>query len=428
LFVALRGERFDGHAFLPQALAAGAGAVVVARDKSVEVAPFAAAGCGVYEVDEPLYALQALGAAHRASQTARVVGVTGSVGKTTVKEFLAAAFTNDAGAAQVLKTQGNLNSQIGVPLMALMLRPEHRYASLELGLSQFGEMSRISRVAQPDIATITAVAAAHLEFLGDLDGVARAKAEIFEGVRPGGIAVLPAWDERLVNLGRSLSCVVKWVGTQAGSFARLVEVSSQHVSVEIQGTCVEINVPLVGLHHARNAALALACAVAAGADPARAAAGIAQAEVPGGRSRLVRDIPGLLVLDDSYNANPASTSAALAALALLPGARRVALLGEMRELGANSAEAHYEMGAEAARHGVQLLLSFGNEAQSYADGARSAGLLARNLGEQFEPALALLLSVLRSGDALLIKGSRGARMERFLDALRARRGASTPNI
>lgn len=423
LFFALRGERFDGHGFLPHALAAGAAGVVAAEDQLPELAPYAAQGCAVYAVPDPLRALQALGAAHRLAQSARVVGVTGSVGKTTVKELLAAALSEDAGAASVLKTEGNLNSQIGVPLMALKLSAAHRYAALELGLSQFGEMARITRVALPEVATITAIAAAHLEFLGDLDGVARAKAEIFEGLRPGGVAVLPAWDARLRAVGAALGHEVAWVGDEPSCFARIISAESQRVTVELHGKRLTAEVPLVGVHHARNAALALACAVAAGADPERAAAGIAKAQVPGGRSRLLRDLPEILVLDDSYNANPASMCAAFDALALLPGERKVALLGDMKELGEGARAAHVEVGAEAGRRGVQLLLAFGDEAGAYVEGASAVGIPARALGGDFEAAATLVCASLRRGDVLLLKGSRGARMERFLDPLRARLAA-----
>ena len=421
LFFALSGERVDGHDFLASVSAQGASAVVIAQQRVAAVSALAP-NVGVFVVEDPLAALQALAAWHRQRLSAKVIGITGSVGKTTTKELLAAALVEDAGEAAVLKTQGNLNSQIGLPLMTLLATAQHQYVALEMGLSQFHEMHRLSLIAQPNVATITSIAEAHLEFLGDLDGVARAKAEIFDGLSAGGIAVLPAWDERLLRLGRSLEARgtrVWYVGEEEFCEARITAQTHQSVTVQLHGQTVHAQVPLIGLHHAKNAALTIACAVAAGADAAKAAQGIALAQVPGGRSRLVTEIKGFTVLDDSYNANPASVTAALASLGLLPGGRRVAVLGDMLELGPSSARDHYQIGQRAARS-VDLLFGFGKDAAEYIRGARDAGLReAYLLDDSIERAIEAVRDHLKPDDRVLLKGSRGMKIERFLAAFDA---------
>lgn len=421
LFLALSGERFDGHSFVGEAARSGAAAVVISRAK-LSCADALPASVGIFVVDDPLSALQSLAAWYRGTLSAKVIGITGSVGKTTTKELLAAALIADVGEAAVLKTEGNLNSQIGLPLMVLMARPEHKYVVLEMGLSQFQEMHRLSMIAQPDVATITSVAEAHLEFLGDLDGVARAKSEIFDGLAPAGIAVLPDWDARLVNVAASLEARlgqdrVCMVGASQGAAVRILRSVKQRVTLEVQGRELEMEVPLIGEHHTRNAALALACAIVAGADPERAARGIVDAKVPGGRSRLATEIKGFTVIDDSYNANPASMKAALSSLSLVSGGRRVAILGDMKELGVDSKQDHYQVGAFAARS-VELLLAYGQDATEFVRGAQEAGLAAAVLLDaSIEVAVEKVRSLVQPNDRILVKGSRSMKMERFLAAL-----------
>lgn len=425
IFFALPGERVDGHTFLPQVLEAKAAAVVVAKDRvsSLGLEAFRQKGCGVFAVKDTLLALQALATWHRASQTARVVGITGSVGKTTTKEFVAAALAAYVGEDAVLKTEGNLNSQIGLPLMVLQLKPSHKYAVLEMGMSFFGELSRLSHIARPDVATITAIAAAHVENLGSIEGVARAKAEIFDGLAPDGVAVLPEWDERVAKLGKSLPGRVFQVGSSPHADMHIFADPERHsLHVKTGSDNYPVRVPLLGLHNLRNAGLALACAVAAtrGAGVQEAIRGIENTRVPGGRSRLVSDIRGLSVLDDSYNANPASVAAALDSLPLLPGKRSVAILGDMLELGPNSREDHREAGRRAAAAGIDLLLAFGEEAEGYVEGAKEAGIKeAHHLGSDFDKAAEAVCSLLEEGDRVLIKGSRGMRMERFLQKMQS---------
>jgi UDP-N-acetylmuramoyl-tripeptide--D-alanyl-D-alanine ligase len=420
LFFALSGERVDGHDFLETVAKQGAAAVVIAARRVASVGPLPAS-VGVLVVEDPLTALQFLATWYRHQLPAKVIGITGSVGKTTTKELLASALIADAGEAQVLKTQGNLNSQIGLPLMVLLANHQHRYVALEMGLSQFQEMHRLSEIARPNVATITAIAEAHLEFLGDLDGVARAKSEIFDGLAVDGIAVIPTWDQRLRQLGAMLEGRlgrerVWYVGEEDFCVARLVAYTHQSVTLQIQGKTVSAQVPLIGGHHAKNAGIAIACAVAAGADAERAAQGIALAQVPGGRSRLVTEIKGFTVLDDSYNANPASVTAALTSLGLLPGGRRLAVLGDMLELGISSSSDHYKMGQMAARS-VDVLFGFGQEAHEYIRGARDAGLSeVYFLDGPIERAIEIVRGQLRPNDRVLLKGSRGMKMERFLAA------------
>jgi UDP-N-acetylmuramoyl-tripeptide--D-alanyl-D-alanine ligase len=420
LFFALSGERVDGHDFLAAVAAQGAAAVVIAKHR-ISLAASLPSSVGVLVVEDPLAALQALATWYRQRLPAKVIGITGSVGKTTTKELLASALIADAGSPAVLKTQGNLNSQIGLPLMVLLGAPQHRYIALEMGLSQFHEMHRLSLIAQPNVATITSIAEAHLEFLGDLDGVARAKSELFDGLTADGIAVLPSWDQRLLQLGQSRErqhgkSRVWYVGEEEFCAVRILAYTHESVTVQTHGKTVTAQVPLIGAHHAKNAALAIACAVAAGADLEKAAHGISLAQVPGGRSRLVTEIKGFTVLDDSYNANPASITAALSSLGLLPGGRRVAVLGDMLELGPSSASDHYKIGQIAA-NSVDLLFGFGKEAHEYIRGARDAGLTeAHLLDDSIESAIREVRERLKPNDRVLLKGSRGMKIERFLAA------------
>jgi UDP-N-acetylmuramoyl-tripeptide--D-alanyl-D-alanine ligase len=428
LFFALSGERFDGHSFVANAAQAGAAAVVVSRAK-LSMLGALPSSLGVLVVDDPLAALQSLAMKYRETLPTKIIGVTGSVGKTTTKELLAAALIADAGEDAVLKTLGNLNSQIGLPLMVLLAKPTHRYLALEMGLSQFGEMHRLSTIAKPNVATITSIAEAHLEFLGSLDGVAKAKSEIFDGLSNDGFAVIPTWEERLrpiakaleQSLGRHRVCYVgeeTWADVQIEQGNSALGVcSSVSLNFSLMGhQKVIAEVPLIGEHHARNAALAVVCAVCAGADPERAAQGIARAKIPGGRSRLATEIKGFTVIDDSYNANPASMRAALASLSLVPGKRSVAILGDMKELGVTSKQDHYQIGQLAARS-VSLLLAFGQDAQEYIRGAKDAGMTeAFLLDETIEHAITKVRSLLQREDRVLIKGSRSMKMERFLEA------------
>jgi len=420
LFVALRGERFDGHDYLGEAAAKGAAAAVVAEARAGEASPLPRLA-----VADTLAALGAIARLHRRRFPIPVVAVTGSNGKTTTREMIAEIL---ATRGKVLRTEGNLNNEVGVPLTLLGLDPSHTSAVIEMGMSHPGEIARLAAIALPQIGVVTLAAPAHLEGLGTVDAVADAKAELYQGLPEGGIAVANADDARMLrraqasgrrmltfsaSKGRRGDVVVLEVVSQGDDGLRFVlGVGNREVGVHIPA--------LVGAHNAANAAAAAAAAIALGCTDREIARGLAAVRPVGRRLRLTGLPSGVRLLDDCYNANPASMSAALGTLAGLaagPGLRPVAVLGDMLELGPLEAEAHRALGAEAARAGVKVLATFGPRTALTAEAARAAGLAAFHT-EDPDALVRWARETVAPGDVLLVKGSRGMRLERLVEALR----------
>ncbi len=423
LFVALRGERFDAHALLADAARAGAAAAVVSD-------PAATAGAAALPrllVGDTLAALGAVARHHRRRFDLPVVGVTGSNGKTTTREMIAAIL---ATRGPVLKTEGNLNNEVGVPLTLLRLGPEHRAAVIELGMNHPGEIARLAAVALPQVGVVTNAAAAHLEGLGTVDGVADAKAELYQGLPPGGVAVVNADDARMLKRaqasGRRLLTFA--AGRQRRGDVVMLELLSQDAAglrflLGVGNRELEVALPLVGGHNAANAAAAACAAIALGCDDREIVRGLAAVAPVGRRLRLERLPGGVLLVDDCYNANPLSMRAALetlVALAAAEGGRPVAALGDMLELGPGELALHREVGAAAAAAGLARLLAFGPRSRALAEGALAAGLPpGRSFHTEDVAALAAeARATLRAGDVLLVKASRGMRLERLVEALR----------
>jgi UDP-N-acetylmuramoyl-tripeptide--D-alanyl-D-alanine ligase len=423
LFVALKGERFDAHDYLGEAAGKGAAAAVVAA--AWRGAHPAAPPLPLLVVPDPLRALGAMARHHRRRFELPVVGVTGSNGKTTTREMIAGIL---ATRGPVLKSEGNLNNEIGVPLTLFGLDERHRAAVVEMGMSNPGEIARLAAIALPQIGVVTLVAPAHLAGLGSLDAVADAKAELYEGLPEGGIAVANADDARLLKRaqasgrrmitfsaarGRRGDVVVLEVVSQGEDGLRFVlGVGNRELAVHIPG--------LVGAHNAANAAAAAAAAIALGCTDREIAAGLAGVRPVGRRLRLERLPSGVQLVDDCYNANPVSMAAALRTLHDLTAAgqaRPVAVLGDMLELGPIEEEAHRGVGAEAARAGVRLLGAFGPRSRAAADAARAAGVDAFHT-EEMDALVRWAREHVRPGDALLVKGSRGMKLERLVEALR----------
>jgi UDP-N-acetylmuramoyl-tripeptide--D-alanyl-D-alanine ligase len=413
LFVALRGPRFDGHAFLAAAAERGAAAALVARD-----ALPVAAELPLVAAEDTLRALGDLAARHRRRCRAEVVGVTGSAGKTTTKE-MAAAILSRRG--PTLRTRGNLNNLIGLPLTVFGLGPEHRYAVLEMGMSRLGEIARLAEIARPNVGVVTNVAAAHTAGVGGIEGVARAKGELFAALGEADVAAVnlddpriaalrPGLRSRVVTFGRQPAADVRLLGEPAVSFA------GTRARVRVGGAEVEIALPQIGVHQVENALAAMAVSHALGIPAEEMPPGLAATEAVAGRM-TVRQARGVTLLDDTYNANPRSVAMALETLAALAGGgRAVAVLGDMLELGEESAAEHREVGRLAARR-CAALFAFGPEAAQAAAGAREAGLAeVFHSADAEEMAQALRASV-RAGDVVLVKGSRGMRMERIVEAL-----------
>jgi UDP-N-acetylmuramoyl-tripeptide--D-alanyl-D-alanine ligase len=416
LFVAIKGPRFDGHDFLAEAAASGAAAALVHRESP---APEAFPRVRVADTTQ---ALSDLARHVRREADLPVVGITGSVGKTTTKDMTAGLL---ATRGPVLKTEGNLNNRYGLPLTLLRLRPGHTAAVIEMGMSAPGELRALSRLAEPDVATITRVAPVHLEFFSSVDAIAEAKAEILEGLRPGGAAVLNADDPRVVAIGDRFSGHKVWFGRD-----RRHDVSAEgwrgtafgmRFDLHVAGRAVEVALPLAGPHFVTDFLAAAAAAHVLGIAPgamAEAAAGFRPAAHRGEVRRLGEDV---VLIDDCYNSSPEALEAAVVALSLAPGRRHVAVLGDMLELGPTGPMLHHAAGQSLAGR-VDLVVGVGALAREIVEGARKAGIPAASLLHfaTSPEAASAIGGLLRPGDAVLVKGSRGVHLEAVVDAIAAR--------
>lgn len=418
IFLALSGPNFDGHDFLAVALERGATAAIVARDRP-------APRCDVawLRVRDGLRSLGDLAAARRRSLAAHVVAVTGSNGKTTTKEMVASVLA--ASGKKVAKTQGTENNLVGLPQTILRLSGDEAFAVLELGMNHSGEIWRLAEIADPDVGVITNVGPAHLEGLGTIADVAAAKEELALAMRSNATLVLPAADPWLAPVAERFSGPRILVGEGGAVRALRVEAlpGGQRVELEIDGRRASVVLACVGAHNVANALLAAATGLALGLEPETIARGLEQFEPPPMRLEVVALAGGVRLLNDAYNANPASMAAALTALAAEAASRRIAVLGEMWELGARAAQFHRDVGRAAAEAGVDLLLAVGRFRREIGSAAVAAGLPAARIRELegTEEAALVLRSDLREGDVVLVKGSRGARMEEIVRALQDER-------
>ena len=404
LFVALQGENFDGHDFAAQCEGRAAG-VMVARELGVD--------CPQIVVPDPLTALQRIAAAWRAEHDIPVAGITGSNGKTTTKEMTAAVL---GGEGRVLASPGNLNNHIGVPLTLLGLDRAHRYAVIEMGANHPGEIRRLTALARPRAATVTCAAQAHLEGFGSLQGVARAKAEIFEGLGPEGVAVINAEDAfafqwRSAAAPHEVMTFSADPQVAADVHARLAAPS--RLELRCGSESVAIDWALEGAHNARNAACAVTLAVALGVPFARAAQALSDFRLDvGGRLRRVEGPGGAQLIDDSYNANPGSFHAAIDVL-VAQDREPWMVMGEMKELGLYSAECHEEVADYARRAGVRRLYALGPHAERVARAFGPGGRACADL----EGLASELRAQIGPRCALLVKGSRAARLEDLVGRL-----------
>jgi len=429
LFFALPGERVDGFDFCAAAAKSGAAALVVGAERGTP------ADCGavpVIAVPDARRALGDLARAVRARFKGRVVGVTGSNGKTTTKELIAAALSV---AGSVLRTQGNLNTDVGLPMTVLESTEGEDFWVLEMAMRARGEIAYLADIGKPHVGVVTNVAGAHLERLGSIAEVARAKGELFHGLADGGVAVLPADDPLLEHEAGHLSEEHKLRFVPSGprpmsAWVRILECipAGEHGSVvrfSVGHTPVTVRLPLVGEHNARNAAAALAVASACKVPILAAAAALEKAVLPPHRSRL-HVLAGRRVMDDCYNANPTSMLAALRTVAVSANASgsAYAILGDMLELGPETAKAHEELGQEVARLGFAGLAAVGELAAHMVVGARAAGLPQEHVLATLDPELAAaaVAEWSKPGDWVLVKASRGMRLERALDALERKLG------
>ena len=429
LFVALKGDRFDGHDFLTRAAEQRAAGALVqhsglgARDAKVPLS--------LLIVDDTRLALGSLAAYWRGKFSMPLVALTGSNGKTTVKEMLASilreADLDELRApnpgTRVLATRGNLNNDIGMPLTLLELRPGHRYAVIEMGMNHAGEIRYLARLAAPDVALINNAGPAHIEFFASVDDIARAKGEIFEGLKPDGTAVINA-DDRHAGLWRELAggrrIVEFGIERPAAVSARYaLRWLESEIVVRTPAGEAQAVLKAPGLHNVRNALAASATAVALQVPAPAIARGLARYAGIKGRLQKKAGLNGVTLIDDTYNANPDSVRAAIAVLALAPG-EKLLVLGDMGELGNNAPELHAEAGHYAREQGVGRLLTLG-EASAHA--ARAFGAGARHF-TRIEDLLAEIERALAPDVAVLIKGSRFMQMERIVQSCELRVASS----
>jgi UDP-N-acetylmuramoyl-tripeptide--D-alanyl-D-alanine ligase len=422
LFFALPGERVDGFAFAGQAAAAGVAGVVVARGRGV---PEGCAEVAVVAVDDPKLAMGDLARAVRAQFRGHVVGVTGSMGKTTTKELAAAALRP---LGEVLRTPGSLNTEVGMPVTILSATGHEAAWVLEMAMRGRGEIAYLADVARPGIGVITNVSGAHLERLGSIEEIARAKGELFAGLGSDGVAILPADDQLILAQAEPVARERRITFDGAGRprvplDVRLLEVipagvAGSVVRYAVRGTPLVVRLPLAGAHNARNGAAALAVALAAGAPLVEAARALETLELPPHRSAAV-PAGGRVVLDDCYNANPEAMRAALASVVASAGAGRAfAILGDMLELGPDAEELHRAVGHEAGGR-LAGLVAVGARADAFVAGARAAGLPAERAVTAASPedAAGRVAAWTAPGDWVLVKASRGMKLERAVTAL-----------
>jgi UDP-N-acetylmuramoyl-tripeptide--D-alanyl-D-alanine ligase len=407
LFVALKGERFDGHDFLAQAAQKQVAGALVNDARKLP------AGLPVLVAEDTRLALGRLAAYWRRKFSAPLVALTGSNGKTTVKEMLASILRAATADDAVLATRGNLNNDIGVPLTLLELGSGHRYAVVEMGMNHAGEIRYLTRLAAPDVALINNAGPAHLEFFGSVEAIARAKGEIFEGLQPGGTAVINA-DDPFSGLWRTLAggrpVIDFGLSRPAAVSARyaLRHLESEIVVRTPRGEAQAV-LKAPGLHNVRNAVAASAAAAALEVPAPAIARGLAGYAGIKGRLQPKAAVNGATLIDDTYNANPESVRAAIAVLAQAPGARLL-VLGDMGELGAGAAQLHAEIGAAARESGIQRLFTLGELA---AHAARAFGAGGRAF-TRIEDLLAEIEIALTPGATVLVKGSRFMQMERVV--------------
>ncbi len=419
-FVALHGDRFDGHAFVREVRSRGAVAALVSNRLLSDLPD----DLGLVEVPDTLEALQRFATTYRSLLPVKTIGVTGSSGKTSTKELIAAVLrTRFATKA----TEGNLNNHIGVPLTLLRLEEDDVYGVIEMGMSHPGEIAGLARMVAPQIGVISSIGPAHIEFFSHQAAVAEEKAELIAALPASGVAILNSDDVWSRAIAHRTAARVVWVGSGPEStwHAEEVEVNPAGISFRLHqgGDSVPVKLPVFNRVMVANALLAAAVGGECGLSLEEIARGLETVKLPGARMQVVA-WEGSCIINDAYNANPSSMKAALIALKEFPGsARRVAVLGSMGELGQHATDLHREVGAFAAEQGVEFLIAVGPHAEAYVFGAMQAGLknVARALDA--DEATVAVKAIAKAGDAILVKGSHFMGLERLVEAL-AGKGAA----
>jgi len=417
LFFAVKGERLDGHDFVESALERGAVAAVVRRDQLRRYPK----QTRLLAVEDTLVALQTLAMAVRKVWGKPLIGVTGSMGKTTTKEAIAHVLS---ARFRVLKSEGNFNNHFGLPLMLLKLEPEHDVAVIEMGMSHAGEIRALAKIAQPETGVVTNVAPVHLEFFDSVAGIARAKYELVESLPAGGTAVLNADDEYVSQFGRDFKGKVVMYGTRATADVRAENVRNRgaegsEFDVVIGGVRERALLPLVGEHNILNALAAVAVGLERGLKPSEAVGALADLAPADKRGEVLR-LGNITVINDCYNCNPKALNAMVDALAAMAARRRIVVAGAMLELGPAGEELHRQVGRHIAEKKIDVLLGVKGPAEAMVEAARQAGTRAEFVATP-EEAGEWLAREARDGDAVLMKASRGVKLEKALEVWKSRR-------
>jgi UDP-N-acetylmuramoyl-tripeptide--D-alanyl-D-alanine ligase len=417
LFFAVKGERLDGHDFVEQALKNGAIAAVVRKDRLSRYPREKR----LLAVEDTLVALQTLATAVRKLWGKPLIAVTGSAGKTTTKEAIAHVLGTKF---RVLKSEGNFNNHFGLPLMLLKLEPEYDVAVIEMGMSHAGEIRALAKIAHPEIGVVTNVAPVHLEFFDSLAGIARAKYELIESLPANGVAVLNADDEYVSQFGRDFKGKVVMFGTRSTADVRAENVRSKgaegtEFDVVIGSVCEPAKLPLVGEHNVLNALAAVAVGVERGLKPGEAVGALSTLAAADKRGQVLQ-VGNITVINDCYNSNPKALEAMVDALAGMAAKRRIVIAGEMLELGPAGAEMHRRMGEHIAEKKIDVLVGVRGLAQAMVESTRRGGTRAEFVAAA-EDAGEWLAREARDGDVVLLKASRGVKLEKALEIWKARR-------
>jgi UDP-N-acetylmuramoyl-tripeptide--D-alanyl-D-alanine ligase len=419
LFFAVKGERLDGHDYVHQALERGAVSAVVRKD---QLARFPVKTC-LLGVDDTLVALQTLATAVRRVWGEPVVGVTGSAGKTTTKEAIAQVLSTRY---KVLKSEGNFNNHFGLPLMLLKLQPEQDMAVIEMGMSHAGEIAALAKIAQPEIGVVTVVAPVHLEYFDSIAGIARAKYELIESLPHNGIAILNADDEYVSQFGRDFKGKVVMYGTRHSADVRAENIESRGAEgsvfdVVAGGSRERATLLLVGAHNINNALAAVAVGLERGITLAESVAALAKMAPSDKRGQVVQ-VGNIKVINDCYNSNPKALEAMVDALAVMPAKRRIVVAGEMLELGPTGEKLHRCAGKHMADKHMDVLLGVRGLAQPMVEEAKSSGIRVAEFMATPEEAGEWLARETKDGDVVLLKASRGVKLELALEKWKELRG------
>ena len=410
IFLATVGEKVDGHSFIPKVAEAGALGVVCEKEPENCRIPYIL-------VKDSFQALKDIAEFYRKQLDIKVVGITGSVGKTSTKEFIASVL---AVKYNVLKTKGNFNNEVGLPLTVLSIRKEHEVAVLEMGISDFGEMHRLSKIACPDICVLTNIGQCHLENLGTREGILKAKSEIFDFMNPDGYVFVNGDDDLLAKIERKGNHEPAHFGLGVYNEIFASDVMSKgllgsHAVIHAGLQVFPVEIPLPGAHMVLNALAAAGVGMQLGLTVEEIKQGISSVQSVGGRSNVIA-LPGRTVIDDCYNANPVSMRAAVDLLAMALG-RKVAVLGDMFELGENEAQLHREVGAYAAEKGIDVIICTGALSKNMYEGACAESEKDVYYFETRDEMLAGLPEILKPGDNILVKASHGMHFEEVVEHL-----------